>query len=33
MRRSLDDESGAVEAVRYEEVYAGLPLLHATPRS
>jgi len=33
VRRSLDDESGAVDPVRYEEVYAALPLLHATPRS
>jgi tRNA 2-(methylsulfanyl)-N6-isopentenyladenosine37 hydroxylase len=33
VRHSLNDESGPVGAVRYEEVYAGLPLLHATPRS
>jgi len=33
VRNSLDGESGPVDAVRYEEVYAGLPLLHATPRS
>ena len=33
MRRSLDDESGAVDPAGYAEVYAALPLLHATPRS
>jgi len=33
VRNSLDGESGPADAVRYAEVYAGLPLLHATPRS
>jgi len=33
VRNSLDDDSGPVDPVRYAEVYAGLPLLHATPRS
>lgn len=33
MRRSPDSESRLAEPTGYEEIFAALPLLHATPRS
>jgi tRNA-(ms[2]io[6]A)-hydroxylase len=33
MRRTAYDESSVTEPTGYEEVFAALPLLHATPRS